>query len=512
MIIPATGKNASSNVLEEVNDRAIAVPWRPTEAGVNVVSKIINTAISVQASQAQPTVAAANPSGTGGVPETLLSISVAQSPIKQQTYTDSQITVNFTWDASDKNYDHVNIWVKGYHGNVNPVLVASAASSPVNVILDSTGETVTVYGQTVSASGQSAAVSYALSAPIALSGVVTNPPAPTISQTLTSTPLGIQFSFNQVNLSGTQDVITAYRVYKNSSNSFSGSTLFQTFAHDPTHLGAIVVQDTIGGGQTNYYWVTSVNSIGLESTATAAQSSAVATGLATSASVTPVNNAGISTSSSAILTQSGTTKTINVAAFTVQYAKGQVSYNSGSVTPSVYGTFAVFLNDPTFAGGSVTFTATQQGFVSVAGDGYCCIGTITTAAGGGGTGGGGGGSSNGQICFSPDTLVKTKRGVVRIDEIEVGDEVLTALGTWRPILGVLSTQYEGLVVPVGCGLATPGHHFFIEEGKWEKAGSLSDLRSEYKGKVMNLIVAATDFDEHSYMLENGMIAHNIMCA
>lgn len=225
---------------------------------------------------------AANPSGTGGIPKVLLSVNAVQTPVKQQTYTDCAVTVSFTRDTSDTNFDHVNIWFVGYHGSSTPTLMGSGVSSPITLIVDATKENVAVYAQTVSASGQSADYSFATATSVTLSGVVGAAPAPTISQTLIATPLGYQFAFNQVALpAGDIDVVTAYRVYRNTSaNTFAGSTFLRPFTHDPTHLGAIVVQDNVGGGQTYYYFVTSVNSASLESGALSAQSGAVVSGTA----------------------------------------------------------------------------------------------------------------------------------------------------------------------------------------------------------------------------------------
>jgi hypothetical protein len=228
------------------------------------------------------TAVAANPSGTGGIPKVLLSVTAVQTPVKQQTYTNCAVTISFTRDTSDTNFDHVNIWFIGYHGSSTPTLMGSGVSSPITLIVDATKENVTVYAQTVSASGQSADYSFATATSVTLTGVAGAAPAPTISQTLTASPLGYQFAFNQVALpAGDIDVVTAYRVYRNTSaNTFSGSVLLKTFVHDPTHLGAIVVQDRVGGGVTYYYFVTSVNSAALESGATSAQSGAVVSGTA----------------------------------------------------------------------------------------------------------------------------------------------------------------------------------------------------------------------------------------
>jgi hypothetical protein len=108
----------------------------------------------------------------------------------------------------------------------------------------------------------------------------------------------------------------------------------------------------------------------------------------------PVNSNGALTGGNP-LSQSGTTTTINVAAFTMQFGAGQVSYNSGSVNPGSYGTWGVYCDDPSFSGGAVTYQATTNNHNSVAADGRVWLGTVTTVSGGGGTGTGGGTGSGG---------------------------------------------------------------------------------------------------------------------
>ena len=218
-----------------------------------------------------------NKAGTGNVPKKLLSISAAQSPTIVQNKTMSEVTINFTRDTSDSNYDHTNVWVQYYKGSTNPVLVASGRSSPFDFLLESTGDTVRIYLQPVGTTGAVNDLSYAISTTLKLSGVVSAPPAPTITQNLVASPLGYQFTFTQVVLSaGTQDVIDSYKVYRNTSNSTSGATVIHTYKHDQSNAGAsIVVVDSTPNGVQYYYWVSSVNTAGLESTLQAAQSGAV---------------------------------------------------------------------------------------------------------------------------------------------------------------------------------------------------------------------------------------------
>jgi hypothetical protein len=106
--------------------------------------------------------------------------------------------------------------------------------------------------------------------------------------------------------------------------------------------------------------------------------------------------AGTMSSSATPLAQSGTSTTINVAATTWQfsgnYASGgfQRNYSAGSVNPGAFGTFYVYVSDPKFLGGSVTYFTTSNKFTTVNGPGVVFMGTITTSAGGGATGTGGG--------------------------------------------------------------------------------------------------------------------------
>lgn len=85
--------------------------------------------------------------------------------------------------------------------------------------------------------------------------------------------------------------------------------------------------------------------------------------------------------------------TISIASSTQQFGDGQVTYNSGSITPLLDSTlYYIYADDPTFAGGAVTYQATISKSVTVANSGRVYFGQITTPAfGGGGTGGSGGG-------------------------------------------------------------------------------------------------------------------------
>lgn len=220
----------------------------------------------------------ADPSGKNGIPLVLNSVAAVQTPVKDQSLVKSAVSVNFTRNPADKNFDHVNIWVTGYHGSSNPVLEAAGNSSPISFILDATQETISVYAQTVSSTGFSAPVSFAAHTTVRLTGTVGKPPAPSISQSLVGTPVGFQFSFNQVSLPANDvEVISVYKIYRGTTNSFSLATVRATLPPDPKAIGAITFADTINDsiGASYYYWVTAVNTAKFESNPTAAQSGAV---------------------------------------------------------------------------------------------------------------------------------------------------------------------------------------------------------------------------------------------
>src|SRR4029077_19862940 len=144
------------------------------------------------------------------------------------------------------------------------------------------------------------------------------------------------------------------------------------------------------------------------------------------------------------------------------------------------------------------------------------VGNMSAATPTSGSGSGsGGGSSGGALCFSPETLLKTQRGDIRFDEIEVGDQVVTARGTSRKITKVHIHDYEGPMfeLPHG-GLITPSHEVLRE--RWLPAHEVLSKWQPFHGKVYNATVEADPRDsgnerdtEHSYTLASGIVAHNI---
>lgn len=127
---------------------------------------------------------------------------------------------------------------------------------------------------------------------------------------------------------------------------------------------------------------------------------------------------------------------------------------------------------------------------------------------------------NGRCLISGET-VKTKRGNIKIEDVMIGDFVLTHSGKYRKVLSTSKREYSGVVYNVNGLTTTPEHPFLTQRG-WVEAKDLiaSDtlftLKSiesldptvkckldKYCGYVYNLQV---DTDES--FIANGIVVHN----
>ena len=351
-----------------------------------------------------------------GVPDQVTTVSATESPKKAQDRTLSLVSVSFLRNPIDTAYAGVRVWLTGYQGNTSRVLAADGFDSPLSFLAESTGESIVV---TVQAVGTTAAADLdaAPTATVLLDGVTSAPPAPTVTQNLVAIPNGYQFTF-QMEGALLADVIDGYWIYRSSSSSTPTppTSRFQYVLQSTGASGSdnFVFQDgTIPAGSTYYYWVSAVNKSGLESSLTAAQSSATAAGGANpvegSYSIKPAS--GSSCLSSADL--GGGAANISIAAFTLycaQFPSG-VSYNAGAsaLTLDDLGNtitnntkYGVYFDDLMLAGGTPTYKATLSRSTLVQVAGRVFVDIITTATGGGGpssgggTGGGGAGGGAGQ--------------------------------------------------------------------------------------------------------------------
>ena len=84
---------------------------------------------------------------------------------------------------------------------------------------------------------------------------------------------------------------------------------------------------------------------------------------------------------------------ISIAAHTLHVGSITVTYNAGSVTVASVATWYIYVDDPTYAGGTVTYFATSVKLSLADANGRYYVGQITVASSGGGTGAVAGGSA-----------------------------------------------------------------------------------------------------------------------
>jgi hypothetical protein len=123
-----------------------------------------------------------------------------------------------------------------------------------------------------------------------------------------------------------------------------------------------------------------------------------------------------------------------------------------------------------------------------------------------------GSGGGGMTCWAPESLLRVRDGLLPIEYAQAGGEVRTKSGAWRRIDEVLIHEYDGplLTVP-GVGRVTP-EHLFSQGGRWAPARELYGDSAHYRGLVYNLVVEAEEFDERSYEMAGGVVAHNSKAA
>lgn len=147
----------------------------------------------------------------------------------------------------------IKIYVTGYQGNASPVAIAQSASSPLQVTLQDTGETVTFTAETVSIAG------------------IESTGGPTTTLTLDSgetVPAQIQGvnvnaipSGNEVTWPSSEDSVTSYDIYRGPIDQpFSGSVLLATIS--PGSGSTQQYLDTAGLGGNYAYFIIAHNGTG----------------------------------------------------------------------------------------------------------------------------------------------------------------------------------------------------------------------------------------------------------
>lgn len=105
-------------------------------------------------------------------------------------------------------------------------------------------------------------------------------------------------------------------------------------------------------------------------------------------------------------------------------------------------------------------------------------------------------------CFVAGTMIETERGPVPIEDVQLGDRVLTRRG-YRPVVTLFRSQYVGPLKVVEAGgrrtTCTPNHPFRTQRG-WVEAGQLvpgEDSVSLMKENRFELARVAAVFDANN---------------
>ncbi|HKS75835.1 MAG TPA: hypothetical protein VJQ82_21665 [Terriglobales bacterium] len=209
-------------------------------------------------------------------------------------------------------------------------------------------------------------------------------------------------------------------------------------------------------------------------------------------------------SSGGTLTQTGTGAQFTVSAITYYLGNLTMSVNAGTVNPGSYNTFYVYFDSPNYAGGSLAFQVTTDPSILGQYPWRFYVGTITTTPSGGGSGGGG----NRGPCFTGDVRIKTSGGYRRFDELPDEFEIENHTGRHRARLIVHLQSLEPMR-RMGDGLVTVGHLIRVGGG-WVPAGEIFHERAlAIPRTVYNVHVISDSPEDHHYLLENGLTAHNI---
>lgn len=259
--------------------------------------------------------------------------------------------VTFTYNAPSplKNFQGVFVVVQNYLGSAELVKVhehtfTGAAGGAVSFLttLQRTGETVTYF--LVAKTSTGVTVEDWTTEPtgtVVLDGDVSAPNAPT-GAAASVTSLGVTVTWSE----NSESNLFGYNLYRHTADVFGSATKIATIP--ATRSGAPSYFDNTGvQGTTYWFWPIAVNTAGQES-AEPTGVNALMGAVGAHSTYRPTTNP---------LTASGTT--ITIAAFTNRVAGSDISISGGSVTSLTADTlYFVYYDDPSLAGGSVTFAAT----------------------------------------------------------------------------------------------------------------------------------------------------------
>jgi hypothetical protein len=467
----------SNEVLDTVTDAT-----KPTSTLVHPVWKpmpILSTMTPVLASGATGTgttqVLSSNTIGNG-IPQNVLSIDVSQQATQQRApdgHLYTIVGVSFIAVPGDANFAGVNIYFVGFHGQPTPTLVGGGIESPVSFSIESTNETVTVIVASYNGSGVVNSYESSPTTTLTLNGVTSPPNPPTLAQGATAimagtTQIGWQFAFNAIQ--GLEaDTIDGYWIYRTASGTAPTppNSRFTYMAHPSTNLGTITFPDLTAGGTQYWYWISAVNTTGLESPL-------VETVGNVSANAYPGSYTNNGTSGYSNPTQ----------------AYGGNESDAATATVST----------------STTVSETWYGFPAVANVLEATLYVMSDASytAGAGT----------YECFTHNVEIKTPDGYVPIGDLPEDEPFFIENKTGVHYAVLIVHEGERATIDIGNDPSEKRYvtldHPMIDGGVLIPASSYYEGCPviQYEGKVYNLHVITDDEASRHYILWNGDIAHN----
>lgn len=331
--------------------------------------------------------------------------------------------------------DSIKIYASNYRGNPAAVAVGQNSSAPLQLMLQATGETITLEAIAVSAGGTEAA-----SGPTCTLTLNATATAPAQVQDITVAQIA---TGNQVMWpSSIEAGVTSYQLYRGQrQDPFSSASLLATVA--ATSVGTVEYLDTVGLSGDWQYFVLTVSGSGT-SPASAAATPPITYTSATLPTNVPTNATNNATVDSIDAGSSATIRIYGPGGVGTGYTRttgfGTLTRPAGSITGMPYTTSYWVYYIPA----SQTFLATTS-YIDTLPDGYEWVGTVKTVASGGsgGTSGGGGPSSGPSGCVEEGTFTICPVGTFaeRLPnsdwiELDLGDGVLamapdTLVSVWK---------------------------------------------------------------------------------
>lgn len=201
-------------------------------------------------------------------PQPVTYVALSQEPyVTENNNLDLLVSVTFLPPKSS-NWSALQVYVKNYLGNPSYVYLAEGNTSPLSFLMEMTGENVTFQFVSLNSNGETNLGS-GPTLTATLNAVTTTPPSPSIATAETANATGFAFAFNVI--SGLEyDVIQCYNIYRGTSDNPSDASIVQVIPSSTIENTIYDFQDVISSVDTLYYWVSAVNTSGVESALTPA--------------------------------------------------------------------------------------------------------------------------------------------------------------------------------------------------------------------------------------------------